>query len=300
MSKSETTQVSQESLDSWVREQLDAWPLAAKNHAALGNVLRKPCDFNGIKAEVIFNPARAVSTAANLDKAAIAKRPCFLCKANRPKEQAVIDILPGYELLVNPFPILPGHLTIASTTHSPQILMDGNRLADLFNLAKRLPGYSVFYNGASCGASAPDHFHFQAVRRKDLKIFDEPDSTAARYAVSFDVSSPEELQLRMDEIAQRLSRLPENQGEAEPRFNIFASLDEQTGDSGQPSVQIRLFPRHKHRPGLYGFGDGQMLISPGALDVAGVVVTVRQADFDRLDPPLLQQIFDEVCINTTT
>lgn len=304
--------LSPEFLDSWVSGQLENWPLAAKNHAALKDSQHKSLVFNGLKVEAIFNPARAVSTAANLSKSAIASRPCFLCKANRPAEQGIIDILPGYELLVNPFPILPGHLTIAAIGHSPQILLAGNRLngndfnsdrlADLYNLACRLPGYCIFYNGASCGASAPDHFHFQAVRCSDLKIFDAPDSTAAQYAFSFSVSSPGELKSRMAEICADLARLPENQGEAEPRFNLFASLsngDGQSTDSERHNVvEIRLFPRRRHRPAIYGTGDGQMLISPGALDVAGVIVTVRQADFDRLDAPILQEIFGEVCIET--
>ena len=71
-----------------------------------------------------FNPARLVSTGAKIDKATLAKRPCFLCEKNRPSEQIVLSFGEGFDILVNPFPILPVHFTIPSRHHQLQAIAE--------------------------------------------------------------------------------------------------------------------------------------------------------------------------------
>ncbi|MDE6033399.1 MAG: DUF4922 domain-containing protein, partial [Muribaculaceae bacterium] len=152
----------------FIEEQLRRWPQAAERFRALEGVETKsvmmPC---GESYRVQFNPARAVSTRAKVDPAAIAARPCFLCAGNRPPEQMSLP-WEDLEILVNPFPIFPGHLTIAAREHQPQSLQW--RVEQMKRLSRALPGYTVFFNGAKAGASAPDHFHFQAVPSRFMRI----------------------------------------------------------------------------------------------------------------------------------
>ncbi|MDE6428373.1 MAG: DUF4922 domain-containing protein, partial [Muribaculaceae bacterium] len=152
----------------FIEEQLRRWPQAAERFRALEGVETKsvmmPC---GESYRVQFNPARAVSTRAKVDPAAIAARPCFLCAGNRPPEQMSLP-WEDLEILVNPFPIFPGHLTIAAREHQPQSLQ--GRVEQMKRLSRALPGYTVFFNGAKAGASAPDHFHFQAVPSRFMRI----------------------------------------------------------------------------------------------------------------------------------
>ena len=140
--------------------QIKNWTLAKTNYAALQNVREKEFDFENYSIKVQFNPARAVSSLAKVDSKSIEERPCFLCAANRPKEQESVDFMGKYAILVNPFPICQKHFTIPSKLHEPQAIE--NKLTDMLELAKALPDFLILYNGPRSGASAPDHFHFQA------------------------------------------------------------------------------------------------------------------------------------------
>ena len=148
-------------IERFISHQLDVWPEAAERHAALRDVAVKEVTAFGTTMRVQFNPARAVSTTARVDPAAIAARPCFLCESNRPACQCGIELDGGFTVLLNPFPIFPGHLVIASKIHEPQTLRGKTR--QMREISRLLPGYVLVFNGARAGASAPDHMHFQAV-----------------------------------------------------------------------------------------------------------------------------------------
>ncbi|MDE5552502.1 MAG: DUF4922 domain-containing protein, partial [Muribaculaceae bacterium] len=157
-------------LDEMLREQLKVWPLAAANYSALASSERRRFKIGSLEGAFQCNPARIVSTGASVDKSAIAERPCFLCEANRPDEQYALSFSVAgggeWDILVNPYPILPWHFTVASKSHIPQ---KGIPL-DMIVLAERLPGAVMFYNGARAGASAPDHLHFQMVLKSELPL----------------------------------------------------------------------------------------------------------------------------------
>lgn len=155
-----------EDINSYIENQLAVWPLAKQNYDALVNVRRRAVKIGDFDMQVQCNPARIVSTGAKIDKKSISNRKCFLCRENRPEEQLICEILPGWEMLVNPFPILPVHFTIASTEHQPQSRVP----ADIVALAEKLPGMVLFFNGAKAGASAPDHLHMQAVLKDELPL----------------------------------------------------------------------------------------------------------------------------------
>ena len=307
------------SAETFIRHQLDTWPLARKNHEALAHVQTRTLSLGANDITVQFNPARAVSTCAKVDKASIAARPCFLCLSHKPEEQEAVRIQldEPFSLRLNPYPILPGHLTISTESHQWQTLADKTsrrlpeRLVDWLekNFAS---GYTVFYNGAKCGASAPDHFHFQAVRQEDVPLIRQWEklmSTAVekgfeplsdgKSCIAYDIEgyfcpirafiTQGGLATGVRLIDSYLHSLPLHEGETEPRYNLFAWNNPRYG-----FVTVYI-PRTAHRPQCYtAEGDAQLIVSPGALDMAGILVTAREEDLQKLDADTLRQIYHEV------
>lgn len=267
-------------LETFFEEQLREWPLAHDNHDALTRVWSRELtsDKLAIPLRVQYNPARIVSTGANIDKASIAARPCFLCAKNRPAEQRAMPLNADFEWLVNPFPILPHHYTIAAKVHRPQRILDAYDAMIQATLA--LPEeYIVFYNGPKCGASAPDHLHLQA------GIFDCQLLTANYPYKTLLADSKESFRKIYDS-------LPVTDGEEEPRMNVIAF---RKGNH----VSLIVIPRRAHRPHCYtAKGDKHYLISPGALDMGGLIVTPRREDYDRLTADKALDILCEVGVRT--
>lgn len=305
--------------DLFIENQLAKWQTARTNHEALNQIETRRFELAGNTITVQFNPARAVSTCAKVDKSSIEARKCFLCPENKPNEQdeIIISLDEPFSLRINPYPILPGHLTISSLKHQDQILAD--------KTIRQLPGkliswleeyfasgYVLFYNGAKCGASAPDHFHFQAVKQSDVPVIQQWErlmETAIRekeiktengntYS-SFQITSyicpiqvficNHSTDILPEMINQYLESLPLHEGESEPRYNLFAWQDKQRG------FTMAYFPREEHRPACYtATGGEQLLVSPGALDMAGLLVTPRKEDFDKITESDITQIYKEV------
>ena len=269
-------------LEAFFESQLREWQLARDNHKALSRVWSRELtsDKTGITLRVQYNPARMVSTGANIDKASIAARPCFLCAKNRPTEQRSLDLNADFEWLVNPFPILPYHFTIASKTHRPQRILDGYDA--MIQAAMALPeGYIVFYNGPKCGASAPDHLHLQAGK------WDMPlpmgDAYRAYHLPCAEAS---------DAFRTLYDSLPIVDGEDEPRMNVVAY---RTGEH----VSLIVIPRRAHRPHCYAAeGPSKYLISPGTLDMCGLIITPRLEDYERLTATRALDILCEVGVRT--
>lgn len=228
-------------------EQLRRWPEVAQRFEALNRVETKRA--GGYRVQ--FNPERVRSTAAKVDAEAIAARPCFLCRANRPAQQMALE-WEDLEILVNPFPIFPGHLTIAARCHTPQTLL--GRTEQMRRLSRELPGYTVFFNGAKSGASAPDHFHFQAVPSQYMQ--------SADFAYTY-VLEPADFSAE----------------EIDPMANMVCT-----------EGVITVIPRRKHRPDCYG----QLLVSPASIDLCGTLIAVRRQDFDALDAQRVEMIIREV------
>lgn len=303
----------------FIENQLAKWQTAHTNHEALNQIETRRFELAGNTITVQFNPARAVSTCAKVDKSSIEARKCFLCPENKPNEQdeIIISLDEPFSLRINPYPILPGHLTISSLKHQDQVLAD--------KTIRQLPGkliswleeyfasgYVLFYNGAKCGASAPDHFHFQAVKQSDVPVIQQWErlmETAVRekeiktengntYS-SFQITSyicpiqvficNHSADILPEMINQYLESLPLHEGESEPRYNLFAWQDKQRG------FTMAYFPREEHRPACYtATGGEQLLVSPGALDMAGLLVTPRKEDFDKITESDITQIYKEV------
>lgn len=289
-------------IQEFIDAQLAAWPMARGNFEALKGVETKEFDLDGMHFKVQFNPARSVSSGAKVDAASLAARPCFLCGKNRPAEQIGLDRAEGYTVLINPFPIFPRHLTVPEKAHTPQKIE--GRMADMIKLASELEGYTVFYNGPRCGASAPDHMHFQAGNTDFLTLPDaledaEQKEIAADGASTLALVDTLPLKLFVidaatpEEGARLFGRLykalPVPEGEYEPMMNILAW--------GTPAgVRVAVVPRKRHRPSFYGTeGDGCMLISPASVDMGGVFITPRREDFDSFGADTVRRLFDELC-----
>lgn len=267
-------------IQSFIDRQLAAWPMAAANFAALGSVVVKPLGWGKVQ----FNPARIASTGAKVDAASLRKRPCFLCAANRPAEQEGIEWEApsdhAYTVLINPFPIFPRHLTIPDVCHVPQRI--AGRMADMCALAAEMPGYTIFYNGPKCGASAPDHMHFQAGNSDFLSIFD----TEVPFGV-VRINAPDAAEAAA-EFDKVYSALPVADGEEEPMMNVLCRYVDGV-------YQVVVIPRKRHRPSFYGAGEGQMLISPASVDLAGVLITPVKKDFDALTDEVASKVYAELC-----
>lgn len=304
--------------DEFTATQFEKWELCRKNHEALKGIKTKCVNIGGNTIKVQFNPARAVSTLAKLDKSSINARPCFLCTKNKPEEQDSISIDAGmrFSIRINPYPILPGHLTISSEEHIPQTLADKAEMQLPMRILQKVEdyfgqGYAIFYNGAKCGASAPDHFHFQAARKKDIpfiaqwnEIFKSAieDDTAGMqssdvckaysvngFACPIKVFTSLSGDIDTALLFRYLDSLPAHEGEPEPRYNMFAWRD----DEGR--FICAYFPREAHRPSCYfAEGEEQILVSPGALDMAGLIVTPREEDFRKINEADITRIYKEV------
>lgn len=304
--------------DKFTATQFEKWELCRKNHEALKYIKTKCVNIGGNTIKVQFNPARAVSTLAKLDKSSIDARPCFLCTKNKPEEQDSISIDAGmrFSIRINPYPILPGHLTISSEEHIPQTLADKAEMQLPMRILQKVEdyfgqGYAIFYNGAKCGASAPDHFHFQAARKIDIpfiaqwnEIFKSAieDDTAGiqsgdvckaysvnGFACPIKVFTSLSGDIDTALLFRYLDSLPVHEGEPEPRYNMFAWRD----DEGR--FICAYFPREAHRPSCYfAEGEEQILVSPGALDMAGLIVTPREEDFRKINEADITRIYKEV------
>ena len=281
--------------------QLGNWPTVMRNYDALQRVSTRTLSVGGSKVVLQFNPERIRSSAASVDKAALKARKCFLCCENQPAEQEKIMWHDIYKIQVNPYPIFPRHLTIASAVHTPQLI--GGRIGHMLKLAADLPDYVLFYNGPKCGASAPDHMHFQAGNKGFMPIVDEVAAASRRTVLlmgSCMVSIVNSLARRLfiaeaaeaadaEKAFDMLQKaMPVADGDQEPMQNILCWHDGSL-------FHIMVFPRVRHRPSCYGSGEGQFTLSPASVDMGGVMAVPVERDFRNLTPAVVQSMFDELC-----
>ena len=289
--------------DSLFKDQFQQWPQAKESYDALRFVKTRPFKVGELSFKVQFNPARIVSSAAKVDKESIAVRRCFLCKEHRPQQQQGIDY-GNYTILINPFPIFPKHLTITHNLHTDQ-LIEG-RFHEMLDLAKELDEYVIFYNGPKCGASAPDHMHFQAGNKGFMPLEDLISLSKKRVIHSDTYSEISYLEsgingviiLKSSDLKQAvrnfeilLKNINKAPQDAEPQFNIHTYYE-----NGIWTTIVYL--RVKHRPShFFREGDEQIMLTPGAVDLGGVLITPMERDYARLDEKIVEEIFSEVLLS---
>ncbi|MDR2130569.1 MAG: DUF4922 domain-containing protein [Odoribacteraceae bacterium] len=272
--------------------QLDAWEEARERHARLEQVTCKRVSFDNHEVRVQHNPHRILSTTA--EPAASDAPPCPLCRVHRPDEQRALRYNDTFDILVNPFPVFPGHFTVAAREHVPQQI--AGHVGDLLALAHDLPTCTVLFNGAGCGASTPGHLHLQLIPRHLLPLEEEVD----RHGKQVPLFSLDDcitgytraiLVLRGEELAGTRVRLEQLLADLEGEgimYNIIAWHE-------RGEWRVAVAPRDRHRPREYhAAGDERILFSPGCIDMGGVVVAPRAIDYARYDAPLLRNLFEQV------
>ena len=294
--------------------QLRRWPILARGHEFLGKALWREWKIGGWTVKAQCNEGRAASNKAEVDPASVEKRPCFLCAENRPPEQEALEWGGEWWILANPAPLFPHHFTVALSRHGREHL--SRHLGAFLDLAKDLsPGLSLFYNGPRSGASAPDHFHFQAYTSGSLPIEEEamegegPDrgllARADREGISLSVVEAagrgflllggRDREALLSVLGRAVSFLggkaDPGDGWAEPDLNLL-------GFHREGSWRVALLPRKTHRPACYFLEEPRrLLVSPGGADLGGILVLVRRRDLERLDPEKVLGIFREVAFS---
>ena len=287
-----------------IARQLRDWDLASANYAALAGAVTRTLQLGVATITLQFNPERRRSSAAVLDKKSLSRRKCFLCTENQPAKQKAVLWGDHYKIQVNPYPIFKRHLTIADMRHLPQRLTD--RVGDMLSLARDLPDFVVFYNGPRCGASAPDHAHFQAGAKGEMPLCDEIAHATTCLLADGDegfigyVDSLGRSLFTIETSTQRaaeryalrlLDLLPVPDGDDEPMVNALCWWD-----STDRAWRMVIFPRCKHRPACYGEGEGRLLLSPGAVDMGGLWAVPERKDFDMLTPQMIRALYNELCM----
>jgi len=287
------------------RQQSETWPMLRDAVAGLARVEYKELSVRASEVLAQFNPQRIVSTAAKVDAAAIKQRPCFLCAENLPPEERGVAFGDDFVALYNPFPVLPRHLVITSRRHIPQTI-EGN-FGTLLDLALDLGGeFFVVYNGAACGASAPDHLHFQACERERLPIIREIGNWGRRilsndsrietftlkdYRLNALIARGNDREALIEWFDRAVWLLAEvTDAESEPMINLVATRD---GDRWT----LIVFPRSKHRPDRYfAEGDAKLTVSPAAIDLSGVLVVPQPDHFAKITSRDVEEIYAEVTL----
>ena len=308
--------------------QLRQWNDANERYQQLKSVEVKEMNARDIRLSAQFNPARIGSTGASIDKKSIDERPCFLCPENRPDEQIDFPLNGKFILLVNPFPILPKHFTIPLRVHTPQCIRE--HYLEMMKMTESLKNFFVFYNGPRCGASAPDHIHFQAGSRGVVPLERDWDS---KYYVQrsriYPVSDDDFIEaMKLGIVADDMGifslrgyvvpgfiivtrtaaandflfkkiydALPIHEDDTEPMMNILSWTQASELDLERRIVSVVL-PRTKHRPDCYyKEGKEQIMVSPGAIDMGGLLITPREEDFKKLNAKLAVSILQEVAMS---
>lgn len=272
------------------KRQRQAWPLLRNGTEGLMQATTRPVRIDWFEVFIRHIPHRLASTTALVDRESVARRPCFLCAGNLPPEEEGVQFDQDFTIYCNPFPIVDHHLTIVHREHSLQKI--ANQFGSMLDLAAALPGYFVVYNGPECGASAPDHMHFQAGSRGFFPI--EKD-TAGRTGVTVPSYGRNVFLLRGRHRSGLIDRM-------DYAIDLLAAT---TGKRGEPMVNIAvfhgtrewvtyLFPRRKHRPNV--FHTGELTVSPASIDLCGIFVVPRAQDFERITSETIAAVFRDVTL----
>ena len=299
--------ISESPLQRFFIRQLQTWDEVRQRYRDLQQVETRELITDSVTLLAQWNPARIGSTGAKIDAKSISERPCFLCAKNRPQEQMHRVIDGKYELLVNPFPILPVHFTLPTLKHQPQRVLPMYK--EILRLAERYPELTLLYNGPHCGASAPDHAHLQAVstgllplqqawprlNRNLTEVVVEDENTGIWHIADYPAAAFV-IKSHTLEAGERLFRklyncLPPATDQTEPMMNVIC------WHNAEEWVSV-ILPRRKHRPDCYtATGEAQYTISPGAVDMGGLIITPLEKDFRRVTPELITAIYQELSLD---
>jgi hypothetical protein len=270
-------------VDRLISSQAVEWPALARGLEGLRESRMRPERVFGRDVLVRHIPHRIKSTTAAVDAVSVAQRKCFLCPGNLDPEERGIPFDSEFTLYCYPFPILNRHLTIVHADHRPQRI--AGHFGAFLMLARALPDSFIIYNGPQCGASAPDHLHFQSCSREVFPIeHDSLDSHIPRVLVFSDANF-DLLVARLEAVVDVLAAV--THAPLEPMVNIAAYFK-------GTSWTVLVFPRGKHRPRVYE--TKELTVSPATIDLCGVLVVPVPADYEKIRGTDIERIFEEVTL----
>jgi Domain of unknown function (DUF4922) len=277
-------------LEELFERQARAWPQLAKGVEGLARAKTRPVRIDWFDIFIRHIPHRMASTTASVDRESVAKRPCFLCVENLPSEEEGVQFDKDFTIYCNPFPIVDRHVTIAHRQHVSQRIE--NQFGNMLDLAAALEGYFIVYNGPECGASAPDHMHFQAGSRRLFPIGNDTagmtGATVPNYGRNVLLLRGRDRSALIDRIDRAIDLLAEATGKrTEPLVNI--AVFHEKGE-----WVTYLFPRGKHRPEV--FHTGELTVSPASIDLCGIFVVPLAHDFERITGDAIAAILREVTL----
>lgn len=290
-----------------VTHQKSNWELAGRNYLGLALTEIKSFDLGHFKIIAQHNPERLKSSAAKTDAKSIYERPCFLCIENLPPEQKGILINDQYIVLVNPYPIFPVHLTISKIDHTPQLIKD--HFSDLLKISRELEELTIFYNGPECGASAPDHFHFQAVFSGILPVENEFEILRKYYSDILAFSERIRVYAVQDYIRRFIALESDAEEELLIHFYLLYNLMHCKKSSPEPMMNILcnfmegkwrviIFPREKQRPvQFFESGTNQVVFSPASVELGGLAVFPIKEDFDKITQEMIADMYEQVTLH---
>ncbi len=293
-------------IEALYEHQLHNWEMARNNYSGLSKTRTRTLSFGDFNILVQFNPERIRSSAAKVDSKSVSERPCFLCSSNRPVQQEEISYNQDFILLVNPYPVFSRHLTIPALQHIPQRIM-GN-FGTMLQLARDLQLYTIIYNGPNCGASAPDHMHFQAVPKGVLPV--EQDYESKNHLTLWKSIRGSEISFWNNYLRNPVTLSSSDAVSLESVFGLlYKILADGLSSSEEPMMNIlaryeddrwiiHIFPRKLHRPWqYYKTGDDQLLLSPASIDMGGVIILPHEKDFNRITREDVADIYSQVCVD---
>jgi len=299
-------------LHAFIRQQCETWPELKEARGNLAQSLTKTFFLSGLEVRLQHNPYRIKSSSTRVDKAFIDKRPCFLCPDRLYPDQKALVYQRSWLILNNPYPIFPDHLVIASRDHLPQDIHSCLGAMTDFVQDSNF-SFTSFYNGPACGASAPDHLHFQACPEGGIPVTAQLDHLlclhkgASPFTAAGGHASGTCLTGELDRRAVFICLTGDKAFLVHRMTAVVDYLKEKTRQAEEPKINViispyqhsfmgLIFPRRAHRPACYFRDDpGKMLVSPGAVDIGGLIILPRRQDYDGMTAEVLLGIFSEVC-----
>ncbi len=302
-----------EGLEILFQQQYSAWKLLADNHNNLTQIIYKTIDIENYQIKVQYNPSRAVSTLAKVDKNSISERKCFLCIDNLPPEERGLLWNDEYILVYNPYPILSKHIVISYVKHSPQLIY--NKFIFFLNAVFDFSGkMAVIYNGPECGASAPDHLHFQAFDSRYFELLDYILNAKKNCSSNYKIISKANCIISTLKNFGRNILIIEGIEKKEINYefnriynilktfyppNIEEPLLNIAGIFNEGKLIIILFLRDKHRPSYFYLEEPDKIsVSPAAIDFSGILVVPNKSHFDKITPFIAADIFKQTTMQS--
>lgn len=294
-----------EQVKSLISQQKTTWKIAAENYKTLNSTQIHTFNFDYFKITTQFNAKRIRSSAAKTDAKSIAARPCFLCLNNLPPEQKGLLFQNEYLILTNPYPIFPKHLTISKLEHIPQQILP--HFSDLLELSKTLPDFTVFYNGPKCGASAPDHFHFQAGNYDFLPVVKEFITLEKQHSETLFQNKTSKIIAVENYLRRIVALVSSDKDQLQEQFKfIYNFLNDQSGNEPMMNIlcnfiedkfRVIIFPREIQHPShFHKVGEKRIVVGPAAVELGGVLVLPRNEDFNKITKKEIAEIYEEVTI----